>query len=335
MRKALLPLALAAALPVTAMADEEVTIYGRAHVSVDWLDDGADYSEINIASNSSRLGFRAQREFESMTAIMQIEQEIDYSNSGSSWASRDSYVGLRGNFGLLRAGKFDTPFKRARGPANLFGDQLGDMRNLTRVGDARFDERAPNTIHYQTPALNGLQFNLAYSLHEGNDADDDGSDGAYSASATWKKGHYDLALAYEKFEEDRSRGGRDAIRLATGYTIGKVQLAGFYQTADHDIEAFDSDVYGMGASYKLTDKTAIKGHYLIRSADLAEADSAMLAMGVEHRLASQLRVYANYAVVSNDDNVNLNPWSQGRTTATPGSFGDTASGLSLGMRFDF
>jgi len=335
MRKTLLPLAIAAALPAVAVADEEVTIYGRAHVSVDYLDDGADYSKINMASNSSRLGFRAQREFDGVTAVMQIEQEIDYSNSGSSWASRDTYVGLRGDFGMLRAGKFDTPFKRARGPANLFGDQVGDMRNLTRVGDARFDERAPNTIHYQTPALSGLQFNLAYSLHEGDDADDDGSDGAYSASATWKEGNFDIAVAYEKFEKNRSRGGRDAIRLAAGYTIGKANLVGFYQTADHDVEAFDSDLYGLGASYKLTDKTAFKAHYLVRSADLAAADSDMLAAGVEHHLGSQLRVYANYAIVSNEDNANLTPWNQGRTTRTPGSPGDKASGLSLGLRFDF
>jgi hypothetical protein len=44
--------------------------------------------------------------------------------------------------------------------------------------------------------------------------------------------------------------------------------------------------------------------------------------------------YANYAMVSNDDNANLNPWSQARTTGTPGSRQDR-QGLSLGLRFDF
>ncbi len=146
MKKALLPVAILAALPAVALAD--VTIYGRANVSVDLLDDGDDYSEVNMASGSSRLGFRANREFDGFTAIMQIEQEIDFTDSGSNWASRDTFVGLRGDFGMFRLGKFDTPFKQARGPANLFGDQVGDMRNLTRAGNARFDERTPNTIHY-------------------------------------------------------------------------------------------------------------------------------------------------------------------------------------------
>lgn len=335
MKKALLPLAILAALPVVAVADEAITLYGRANVSVDFLDDGADYSKLNVSSNSSRLGFRAQRDFDGVAGIMQIEQEIDYSDSGSSWASRDTFVGVRGGFGMVRVGKFDTPFKRARGPANLFGDQLGDMRNMTRAYDGRFDERMPNTVHFQTAAMNGFQFNLAYSVHEGNDADSDGSDNAYSTSVTWKEGNFDMALAYENFDSNRSRGGRDAIRFALGYSMGDATLVGFIQTIDHDNDVFDSDVFGFGASYKLTDKTALKGHYLIRSADIDEGDSDLLAVGVEHRLGSQLRIYANYAMVSNDDNANLNPWSQARTTGTPGSFGDTASGLSLGLRFDF
>ena len=333
MKKALLPVAILAALPAVALAD--ITLYGRANVSLDFLDDGADYSEFNVSSNSSRLGFRVTREFDGITGIMQIEQEIDYSNQGSNWASRDTFVGIRGDFGMLRVGKFDTPFKRARGPANLFGDQLGDMRNLTRAGAGRFDERTPNTVHYQTPDFNGLQFNLAYSLHEGGDASDDGDDDALSASLTWGQGDFSVALAYESFDDERSQGGRDAIRLAASYDLGDLTLVGFFQTIDHDNDAFDADVFGVGASYKLSDNWSVKGHYLIRSADPSDSDSNLVAIGVEHRFASQLRVYVNYAMVSNDDNANLNPWSQARTTGTPGSFGDTASGLSLGLRFDF
>ena len=332
MKKTLLSLAILAALPAAAVA--EVTIYGRANVSLDFLDDGADYSELNVSSNSSRLGFRAQREFDGITGIMQIEQEIDYSNQGSNWASRDTFVGLRGNFGMVRVGKFDTPFKRARGPANLFGDQVGDMRNLTRAGAGRFDERTPNTIHYQTPTVNDFQFNLAYSLHEGTDAND-ADDNAWSLSVTWKPGDLDLALAYEKFEDDRSQGGRDAIRLAAAYNFGDWTLVGFYQTIDHSNDAFDADVWGIGFNYRASSNVHLKAHYFERRADIDDGDSQMLAVGAEYRFASPLRVYLNYALVANDDNARLNPWSQARTTNQPGSFGDTSSGLSLGLRFDF
>lgn len=59
------------------------------------------------------------------------------------------------------------------------------------------------------------------------------------------------------------------------------------------------------------------------------------AIGYEYRIQRPLRVYVNYAFVTNDDNANLNPWNQARRTGQPGSFGDTASGLSLGLRYDF
>ncbi len=334
MNKALLPIAILAALPMAAMAD--VQIYGRANLSVDYIDDGDDYSKVSMASSSSRLGFRASREFDNgITGIMQIEQEIDYSNQGSNWASRDTFAGIRGGFGTIRLGKFDTPFKRARGPANLFGDQMGDMRNLTRAGDGRFDERTPNTVEYQTADLSGFRFNLAYSLHEGNDANANGDDKAISLSATYTAGDFDFAAAYEKYDENRAQGGRDAFRLAASYKLGDFTLAGFYQTVDHDNNVNDADTIGLGFTYSFTSNTQLKAHYFIRNADADDRDSNLFAIGVEHRLGRQLRLFAIYGQVANDDAIALTPWNQARTTNQPGSPGDTARGLSFGMRFDF
>src|SRR5690606_2353465 len=124
--------------------------------------DGGDYSELNISSNSSRLGFKGNHEINpNLKAFFQIEQEINFTNSnGDALTTRDTFVGLSGNFGAIQLGRFDSPFKVARGPANLFGDQVGDMKNLARVGDARFDERYDNTIQYTTPNFGGFNAKL-------------------------------------------------------------------------------------------------------------------------------------------------------------------------------
>lgn len=335
--------ALAAALSTApALVAADVTVYGRAHVSVDYLDDGQDYSELNMSSNSSRLGFKGDQEFDGITAFFQLEQEIDFSDTGSSLASRDTFVGVRGDFGSLRFGKFDTPFKSARGPANLFGDQMGDIRNLTRVGDGRFDERTPNTIHYQTPALGAARVNIAYSLHEGNSAvlDDEGSSadqGALSLSLTYKDGPIDFALAFESFDADRSRGERQAARLAVGYSLTSTfKLVGFYQTVDHqEDDTQDADVIGLGGEFKLSSTMTLRGHYMMRQADPDNADSNMVTLGLEHRFASPLRAYVNLAMVDNDDNAGLSPWAQARTTNAAAASGETATGLSFGLRYDF
>ncbi len=333
--KKITTLILAALTPVTAFAD--VTLYGRAHVSLDYLDDGANYSELNAASNSSRLGFKGKTDFGGVTAVFQLEQQIDFNrSSGETFSTRDTFVGIQGNLGLLRLGQFDSPFKRARGPADLFGDQLGDMRNLTRVGNARFDERMPNTLHYQTPIIGHLQFDLAYSLHEGDNAEVDTQDDGVSLALAYADGPLNLAVAYEAYGEDTSAGGREAVRLAGSYAIaGSVRLVAFYQTVDHDDDSLDSDLVGGGAEFTLTQKTLLRGHYLVRTNDNDDQDSSLAAVGIEHRIDSALRLYLNYAQLSNDANIALTPWNQARTPSTPGVDGETASGLSLGMRYDF
>ena len=334
---------MASAGVVTSKSDME--IYGRAHLSIDSLNNGADYNEINISSNSSRIGFKGKTDFDSMTAFFQIEQQIDFNlnpsddDNDAKFSTRDTFAGVRGGVGMVRLGKFDTPFKAARGPANLFGDQVGDMRNLTRVGNGRFDERAPNVIHYQTPKLGGgMHINLAYSHHQGEEKESvDNKDTAVSTSVTYKAGALDLAAAYEAFGEDASRGKRNAMRFAAGYkVVDDLKLVGFYQTVNHDNDAHDARVFGVGADYALAPKKIyLRAHYLTRKADADDSDSNLVAVGVEHRIDSALRFYVNVAQVSNDDNIALTPWGQARTATPSGAAGETARGISVGMRYDF
>src|SRR5690606_20202554 len=81
-----------------------------------------------------------------------------------------------------------SPFKVARGPANLFGDQVGDMKNLARVDDARLDERYDNTIQYTTPTFNGFNARLGYSVHEGPSATEDHESDSVSLSLNYAGG---------------------------------------------------------------------------------------------------------------------------------------------------
>ena len=246
-------------------------------------------------------------------------------------------------------GRFDSPFKTARGPANLFGDQVGDMRNLTRIGDARFDERFDNTVQYTTPSFGGLTGKLAYSVHEGQavalDEEGDAVDSdSISVSLNYVGGAFEAAVAYEQAEEDTGRGERDGIRAAGAYNFNDAfKLVGFYQTVDYDDadatpeqrDLWTSDTYGVGAEFKIASNTALKGMWMTRDADLDDADSDMWVVGVEHKLDKAVRVYANYALVDNDDNVALTPWGQARSATPSGTAGEEASGLSVGLRYDF
>lgn len=356
MKKTLCALAVGATLfsPAIAMA-ADVKVYGRAHVSVDYLDDGENYSEVGLSSNSSRLGFKAEQELENgMTIFGQVEQQINFASGSKDadsvdFSTRDTFVGLKGDFGQVKLGRFDTPFKAARGPVNFFGDQVGDLRNLTRAGDHRFDERNDNTIEYQSPKFGpGFKLAAALSMHAGttipkNETTGDGQDNdkAYDVALTYKEGPIDFAIAYAHFDANaanaRAASDRDAIRVAGAYKLTEaLNVGAFFQAGQIDIDdTKDANVYGVAADYKLTPKTYLRGQVFQRDVDADDSNSTLLALGVEHRLDPAVRVYANLATVLNDEKAKLTPWAQARSNNIDGATGEDATGLSVGLRYDF
>lgn len=365
MKMKLIAVAVGAALSVPGVAMADVSIYGRAHVSVDYLDDGARYSETNLSSNSSRLGFKGDHEINpDLKAFFQIEQQINFttgsSDGGTSFATRDTFVGLGGNFGAIQVGRFDSPFKVARGPFNLFGDQVGDMNNLARVTAGRLDERYDNTIQYTTPDFSGFNAKVAYSMYKGQSlnitdtaANNEDSD-AFSVSLNYLAGPLEASLAYEQVEEDTLRGEADSIRAAAAYKLTDTfKLVGFYQTTDFSgfstttsaqRDAGTFNVYGLGGEFAIAKNTALKATWMTNDSDADNSDADMWVVGVEHKLDKAVRVYANYAVVDNDENVAYTPWSQSRTANPTGqsivngvneAAGEKAAGFTVGLRYDF
>ena len=308
MHKKLIAVAVAAALVAPLASQAEMKIYGRAHVSVDQLDDGTE-SGTNVSSNSSRIGFKADKELENgMTALFQAEQEIRYDNgSGADWASRDSFVGLKGDFGMVRLGYFDTPLKIVRGRADLFGDQIGDARNMTRLREfgADFDTRFRNGIHYRTPSMNGLTGDLHYSTNNNSNTNPPADD------------------------TDALSLGVSAVRLGAYYDFGDFRVTGLGQWADLKASG-DVDTYGLGLRYKMG-KTALKGQYYWVDTDGTETDANMMAIGMDYSLDKSTKVYVAYARTDNDDNADFSMAGGGHGAQITPTVGETISGFSVGL----
>ena len=344
---------LASAAQAQLKTDGLLEVYGRASFSVDQLDDGDKYKRNNLSSNASRLGFRGSKKIGEVTGVWQIEQEIQFNMSNATGdtynrlASRDTFAGLQGDFGLVRVGKFDTPFKVAREPFNLFGDQLGDMRNLTRVGKAAFDERWNNMLEYQTPVMNGFQAKVAYSFATGtayatNTGGVEQKQDATSVSLGYKAGDLDATLAYESYGANTvDTGKRDATRAAVAYKLTpELSVMGFYQSANSKLTSNNknegAEVTGIGMQYMITPSVALKAQYMNRKAEAAASDANMYTVGADYRYDKGLSFYASYAGLKNESGSTLAPWAEGRTTSKLAGVGDkTATGLSIGVRLDF
>ncbi|WP_019594543.1 porin [Thioalkalivibrio sp. ALM2T] len=343
-RKQLLTSLVAAGLLAPAIATADWTIYGRANISVDYLDNGADYSEPSLVSNSSRLGFKGEHEFrDQLVAIFQIEQGIDFdADDDLTLATRDTFAGLKGDsWGMFRVGEFDTPFKRARGPANFFGDQLGDMRNLTKATGFASDNRFENGLHYRTPSFGGLTWDVHYSPQTGGASTSTTESGrpneAFSTSLSLGMGDFTGALAYETRENANADDSSDGWRLASGYKItNAINVGALYQTADN-FDGVKSDTYGIGTQIRVAPDFYLKGHVFQHDSDIDQGDATLVALGLEYRVDSNLRFHGTIASVSNDDAINRTPYSDSRTadSTAAGVNGETASGISIGMRYDF
>ena len=175
MKKSLIALTLAA-LPVAAMAD--VTLYGqiKAGVEVSKVKLGEKTTEglvaqkvkatrssktaTEIADFGSRIGFKGHEHLgNNLNAIWQVEQSTSIAGGDKEWASRESFIGLEGGFGKVRAGKLDSTVKNTSDNVDQWESSNGalNMSVFTRV-----DERAVS-VRYDSPVFSGFSASVQYT----------------------------------------------------------------------------------------------------------------------------------------------------------------------------
>lgn len=323
----------------------DVDVYGRAHISTDILGDGSDYG-LNVSSNSSRLGFRANHQVaDGLQAFMQLEQNVRFDERGGNFATRDSFAGLRGDWGQVRWGSFDTPGKLLRAKADVFNDRLGDLRNIARGpgmnynpetganADPDFDQRFRNSIHYRSPKINNVSFDLQYSPHNQTGATTDNEFQALSVALNYEANGLWLAGSYEMIEG--AELDPTAIRLAASYWFSEQwQGITFYQNTS-DMLFGDRDVFGGGFKYLFGDYGLMGQVYHATGNDLDDTSATLFAVGMDYYLNRQFTLYAILGITDNDDFANFRVSGGGRDVQVVPAAGNQATGLSLGFIYNF
>jgi len=128
MHKKLLPLAVAGALAAPAVALAQVEVYGTIHMSINAMNYGEatptapgganvpSASKWDVASHASNIGVRARESLGSgLSAWAQVETNASMERSNnlahtSNFASRNSAVGMQGNWGNMFVGQWTTPW---------------------------------------------------------------------------------------------------------------------------------------------------------------------------------------------------------------------------------
>jgi predicted porin len=123
MKKNLIALAVSAAMVAPAVVMADATVYGIAQVEVSQSDpqDGSDtQTAVHDANGMGRVGVKASEDLgNGMTAIAGFEFKADASDNktgaDASLTGRDSYVGLKGGFGTVMAGRLKSTYKYTGG----------------------------------------------------------------------------------------------------------------------------------------------------------------------------------------------------------------------------
>ena len=93
-----------AVVALPAQAQTNVTFYGRINTSWEYTEVEDQPSVMRLVNNSSRIGFRGNEELgNGLSALFQFEAGFD-SDQGNFRQRRDTFVGLKSNFGTLKMG---------------------------------------------------------------------------------------------------------------------------------------------------------------------------------------------------------------------------------------
>jgi predicted porin len=168
-----------------------VTLYGSIDISGDVFNPSVydQGTKFGVASNISSFGIRVRHNlapygWDGMAVVAQIESQVDFASAPTeraAFGTRDSFLGMEGPWGAIKAGKTDTPYKKSTAAMDPFSRTLGDYNSImgNTGGDnrAEFDWRMNHAIWYESPIFNGFQ--LSALISPGQNEAKDNSDYAY------------------------------------------------------------------------------------------------------------------------------------------------------------
>ena len=265
-------------------------IYGKANLSITNSDDNGS-GQWNLNSNASRLGIKGTNSIgDDLEVIYQVEYEIcidDGDCKGQSFKQRNSFVGIKSQYGTLFIGKHDTPTKLAQKKIDLFNDLEGDIKN-TFEGE----NRVSNIIIYRTPNFSNFTSMVAFVPGEGSDLTGDGSTDSSINDGISYSINYEKDDLYLSISGDKDIDKKDLTRLVSQYKIGNFQIGLMYQDTDDNVDFNNETGFFGSLSYKASSKTSIKAQFGSLDGDTHDEDT--FSIGADYKFAKNTKMFAFY-----------------------------------------
>lgn len=322
MNKQIIVLAVSSALMAsTVMADTvNVNVYGRVRAAVESVNGAGDptgknaESQIRLVDNSSVLGFKGVEDLgDGLSALWQAEGSLEADgDSDGRLNSRNTFVGLKGDFGTVLLGQNDTPYKLLKKfvSTGVVEDSTAEISALYGKGVGQnFYTRQKSTIQYLSPNWSGFDFKIGYAPDESKTAATNKA--AVSLSASYDHEVFFVNAAYENRADAAGTAptvdSADALHINAGYKFGKSgSVAVGYETIS--AASADQDNIYLTTTWKFTDTLSGGLNYAIagEANDVDETGASMLALGLQYDLSKRTSVQTYFAMIKNDDGAKYN-----------------------------
>ncbi len=320
-----------------------VTLYGRVYVTAESVEAKGGTTprprRNRVEDQSSLLGVRGTEDLGGgLSAFFQLEAGFSPDDTSGTFARRNSAVGLRGSWGSISMGRWDTPFKQTQvGSVDPWTDlQIGDITGAA-IRQGAFSQRATNVVQYVSPTFAGFVVRAMYGANEGKTATVNPS--LQSASITWGEGDASFSYAYEKHNDSIAQTATAGVDetgngVSGEWRIGPVKLSGQYGEYERT-NATKQKSYQVGFQYYLGKHQFILTYSASQDGGLNTAavqpECDLSAVGYRYNFTKRTFLIGSYAKVDNKTGSLCN---FGSNTITI-SEGQDPQGYSLGMRHVF
>jgi predicted porin len=307
---------------VAAHAQSSVTLYGQLDTGILYTsktlnsatgqNGGAQFSLVNGGIAPSIFGLTGTEDLGGgLYADFKLESGIDVANGGyqdsnGNLFGRQAWVGLRGNFGQVRAGLQFSPFFLAILDADpthfsFFGSSIVNyIDNVYATGAF-----SAGAVTYTSPKMAGFTGSVMFA--PGGEAGDFQAGRRYSASLKYEGAGVMINAAIY----DGNSGGVwqtptpstlafEGRMLGAAYTLGTVTLkASFtnYKVAG----SFNNNVYSGGFDYYVSPRIDIDGNASFTSdRDQTTNHSWLAALGARYFLSARTLIYGEVGAVRNN-----------------------------------
>jgi predicted porin len=379
MNKKLVAVAVAGLLaaPLAAQAQTaNVTLYGRLNLTMEAVNGQANDPNLpataapvnrtvyRVSSNSSRLGVKGSEALGGgLSAIFQIESNVNADTGGGVLATRETFVGLQGSWGTFKIGNFLAPYDDIHpifGNVPTLTTSILSTAALWAQGSqgktaGGFDARLGNSIRYDSPRMGGFTGSLQISeldastgqggIVYGTDATQMRHAYVLSTGGFYANGPFQAGIAYEANNKVRGPGLSDwALSVAANWNFGVVKIGGIYERLDYDATSSTSltrNFWGISATAPIGpgelyafygdagdgSGSAANGTRIGQLVKGNSTGAAQWEISYTYALSKRTLAYTGFVQTRNDNNApynfNINPY----TVAA----GANANGFVIGL----